>query len=81
MPKIRFSSLPRSIWEHILARVNERQISLQDLRRLQEWVNAAPWAPEGDWYKDFGSFMICGSGEYPKTVLTKDMAPFGTRIE
>ena len=71
MPKIRFSSLPRPVWEHILARVEDRQ----------EWVNASPWAPEGDWYKDFGSFMICGSGEFPKTVLTKGMVPFGTPIE
>ena len=78
LPKI--SSLPRPVWEHILARVEERQISLEDLRRSQEWVNAAPWAPEGDWYKVFGSFMIRGSGEFPKTVLTKGMAPFGTRI-
>jgi hypothetical protein len=74
-------SLPRSVWEHILARADERQTSLRELRRSQERVNTAPWAPEGDWYKDFGSFMICGSGEYPKTVLAKDMAPFGTRIE
>ena len=81
LPKIQFSSLPRPVWEHILARVEERRISLQDLRRLQDWVNAGPWAPDGDWYKDFGSFMICGSGELPKTVLTQDMAPFGTRIE
>src|ERR1035438_3376870 len=61
LPKIRFSSLPQPVWEHILAHVEERQISLQDLRRLQDWVNAGPWAPEGDWYKDFGSFTICGS--------------------
>lgn len=81
MPKIRFSSLPRSVWEHILARVEERRISLQDLRQLQDWVKAGPWAPDGDWYKDFGSFMICGSGEFPKTVLGQGMAPFGTRIE
>ncbi len=81
MPKIRFYDLPRPVWEHILARVAERQISLQDLRRLQAWVKSGPWAPEGDWYKDFGSFMICGSGEVPKTVLAKGMAPFGARIE
>jgi hypothetical protein len=81
LPKSRFSSLPRSVWEDILVRVGERQIPLQDLRRLQEWVNAAPWAPDGDCYKDFGSFMICGTGEFPKTVLTKGMAPFGTHIE
>jgi len=73
--------LPRPVWEHILARVEQRQISLQDLRRLQEWVNADPLAPEGDWYKDFGSFLICGTSEFPKTVLIKGMVPFGTRIE
>ena len=81
LPKIRFSSLPRPVWEHILARLEERQISLSDLRRLQDWVNAGPLAPDGDWYKDFGSFMICGSGELSKTVLAKGMMPFGTRIE
>jgi hypothetical protein len=81
LPKIRFSNLPRTVWEHILARVEERRISLQDLGRLQDWVNRGPCAPEGDWYKDFGSFIICGSGELPKTVLTEGMAPFGARID
>ena len=81
MPKIRFSSLPRPVWEHILKRVEEREISLEELRQLRDWVNSGPWAPEGDWYKDFGSFLLCGSGQFPKTVLAKGMAPFGTRIE
>ena len=81
LPRVRFSNLPRPVWEHLLARVADRQISLQDLRRLQDWVNAGPCSPERDWYKDFGSFLICGTGEFPKTVLSKGMAPFGTRIE
>ena len=37
--------------------------------------------PDGDWYKDFGSFLLCGSGEYPKTVLAKGMKPFGKEIQ
>ena len=32
-------------------------------------------------YKDFGSFKLCGSGEYPRTVLTKGMQAFGQSIE
>ena len=40
-----------------------------------------PNAPEGDWYKDFGSFKLCGSGEYPTTFLTKGMKPYGEKIE
>jgi hypothetical protein len=81
LPKIRFSDLPRGIWQHLLERVGQREISLVDLRRLQEWVKSGPWAPEGDWYKDFGSFKLCGSGEFPKTVLSKSMKPFGQKIE
>ena len=81
LPKIRFSSLPRPVWEHLLARVAERQVSLKDLQRLQDWVTTEPVAPNGDWYKDFGSFFLCGSGELPKTVLAPGMAPFGNRIE
>ena len=80
MPAIRFSDLPRGLWEHLLQRVQQREITLADLHRLQEWVKAGPWAPEGDWYKDFGSFKLCGSGEYPRTVLTKRMQAFGQEI-
>ena len=81
MPRIRFSDLPRGVWQHLLERVEERQISLADLIALQTWVKTGPDAPEGAWYKDFGSFLLCGTGELPKTVLAKGMKPFGERIE
>jgi hypothetical protein len=77
LPKIQFSDLPRGVWNHLLQRVDERKISLTDLAALQAWVKTAPFAPDGDWYKYFGSFMLCGSGKYPKTVLLKGMKPFG----
>jgi len=57
------------------------RFSLSDLRRLQEWAKTGPHAPDGEWYKDFGSFFICGSGEYSKTVLAKNMVSFGEPIE
>jgi len=41
----------------------------------------SPQAPDGDWYKDFGSFLLCGSGEIPKTVLAKGMSAFGEPID
>jgi hypothetical protein len=81
LPAIRFSDLPRALWEHLLDRVQEREITLADLRQLQKWVKSEPWAPEGDWYKDFGSFKLCGSGGYPKTVLTKGMQAFGQEVK
>lgn len=81
MPKIQFSNLPRSVWHHLLERVEGRRVSIADLLALQEWVKTRPAAPHGDWYKDFGSFILCGTGEFPKTVLKKGMKPFGDPIE
>jgi len=48
---------------------------------LQAWVKTEPIAPAGDWYKEFGSFKLCGSGEYLKTFLLKGMKAYGREIE
>lgn len=81
MPKIQFADLPRAVWHHILERVDQRSISMNDLLKFQELVRMGPTAPEGDWYKDFGSFILCGTGKFPKTVLEKGMKPFGTPVD
>jgi len=81
LPKIRFSDLPRGLWQHLLERVQQRQITLDDLCRLQAWARSAPQAPDGDWYKDFGTFKLRGSGQYPRTILAKDMKAYGEEIE
>jgi hypothetical protein len=65
---------------HILERVAERAISVEDLQKLRIWVDSEPHAPAGDWYKDFETFILCGNGECPKTVLRKGMKPFGTPL-
>jgi hypothetical protein len=54
---------------------------MADLIALQDWVRAGPVAPDGDWYKDFGSFLLCGRGPLPKTVLEKGIEPFGEAID
>jgi hypothetical protein len=68
------------LWQHLLERVDQRKIPLSDLQLLQDWVKMQPNAPEGDWYKGFSSLKLCGSGEYPKTFLTKGMTPYGEKI-
>jgi hypothetical protein len=32
-------------------------------------METKPEVPERPWYKDFGSFTLCGEGKYPKTFL------------
>ena len=81
MPKILWNDLPLSIRDHLLERARERQVSFDDLYRLKEWRESGPEAPDGDWYKDFGSFKLCGQGKDPKTFLPKGQAAKGTPID
>jgi hypothetical protein len=51
------------------AHAGPRYQRLPDLYRLRLWIDSKPEVPEGLWYKDFGSFNLCGEGRYPKTFL------------
>ena len=81
MPKIKWWNLPPDLLRHLFDRAKEREISMEDLFALEEWRKHSPDAPEGRWYKDFGSFKICGEGQYPKTFLLKGQVPYGREIE
>lgn len=59
----------------------ERKITMQDLFALEEWRRHAPEVPEGRWYKDFGSFKLCGEGKYPKTFLLKGQVADGEEVD
>ena len=80
MPKIRWMDLPPALREHLFERLRERKISAEDLYELKLWRESEPEAPEGEWYKDFGSFRICGEGEYPKTFLLRGQAARGQKL-
>jgi hypothetical protein len=45
-----------------------------------QWRESDPEAPDGLWYKDFGSFKICGEGKYPKTFLLAGQAAKGQKL-
>ena len=81
MPEIQWSGLPVQLREHLFDRAKERQISLDDLQALQEWRLHSPEVPEGSWYKDFGSFKLCGEGPYPKTFLLTGQPAHGQEVE
>jgi hypothetical protein len=65
VPPIEWTNLPPALRNHLFDRLRERKISVNDLYKLKEWQESSPEAPDGDWYKDFGSFKICGEGKYP----------------
>ena len=80
MPRIEWTRLPVALRRHLFDRLRERQISVEDLYALKLWRETEPEAPEGEWYKDFGSFKICGEGKYPKTFLLKGQAARGRKL-
>ena len=81
MPKIEtWSRLPPAIRQHLIERMHDRKIGLDDLNRLRMWLETNPEVPEGQWYKDFGSFKLCGEGSYPKTFLLPGQSATGTKL-
>jgi hypothetical protein len=80
MPKIQWTDLPPALRDHLFKRLAERKITVDDLYQLKIWRESEPEAPEGTWYKDFGSFKICGEGKYPKTFLLREQSARGKKL-
>ena len=80
MPKIQWERLPREKWAHLRDRAQERKISYNDLFELSEWKRQDPDVPDGDWYKDFGTFKLCGTVWLPSTFLMAGQAARGKRL-
>jgi hypothetical protein len=72
--------LPLAFRDHLFERLSERKINVEDLYQLKLWRESEPDAPDGPWYKDFGSFKICGEGKYPKTFLLRGQVARGKRL-
>ena len=70
MPKIQWENLPRKKWAHLRDRARERKLAMDDLLELANWKSQDPDVPDGDWYNDFGTFKLCGTGRFPNTFLT-----------
>ena len=81
MPKIAtWQEMPVAVREHLIERMRDRMIGLDDLNRLRLWLELKPEVPESSWYKDFGSFKLCGEGRYPKTFLFPGQVALGTKL-
>jgi len=81
MPQIEaWSRLPVNLRDHLIERMRDRNITLQDLNQLRLWMETKPEVPQGRWYKDFGSFKLSGEGKLPKTFLLAGQPAVGRRL-
>jgi hypothetical protein len=75
-----WSRLPAAVRDHLVERMHDRSISLDDLNQLRLWMESRPEVPDGPWYKDFGFFKLCGEGKYPKTFLLRGHLARGEKL-
>lgn len=75
-----WDQFPPALRRHLLERLRDRAIGVADLERLRQWLASGPIVPAGPWYKDFGSFKLCGEGAWPKTFLMAGQPAKGKRL-
>ncbi len=81
MPTIeRWENFPEGVRQHLIERMRDRAIGIADLNQLRLWIQASPEVPDGDWYKDFGSFKLCGRGSLAKTFLLRGQVAKGKHL-
>lgn len=81
MPKIAtWHEMPAGVRDHLIERLHDRKIGLDDLNRLRNWLQSQPDVPDGPWCKDFGSFKLCGEGRLPKTFLLPGQPAIGEKL-
>jgi hypothetical protein len=80
MPRIRRQNLPPALLNHLLDRIEERQISSDQLGEFADWLDTEPEVPEGKWFKRLSGIIVCGQGELVKTFPIAGQAPTGTEI-
>jgi hypothetical protein len=80
VPRIQWRNLPPALRDHLFDRLRDRKITTEDLYQLKLWVESEPEAPDGEWFKDFGSFKVCGEGQFPKTFLLRGQAARGEKL-
>lgn len=81
MPKVRRRNIPPALLNHLLDRIAKRNIPVDQLGLLAEWLDTEPDVPSGKWYKRFPSMTGCGEGELVKTFLIPGQAAEGEAVK
>ena len=80
MPRVRRQNFPRDLLTHLLARLEARNISVDQLELLADWLASEPEVPNGKWFKKFPGMTVCGDGELIKTFLRPGQLPTGEEL-
>ncbi len=80
MPRVRRKDLPPALFQHLLDRMQRRQIDASPLGLLACWLDSEPEVPEEPWHKRFPGMIACGEGDLVETFLLPRQSPKGARV-
>jgi len=80
MPKVRRQNVPPALLQHLLDRIQQGNISADQLGLLADWLDTEPEVPAGKWFKKLHGMIVCGEGELVKTFLLPGQAAEGNEI-
>jgi len=80
VPKVRRQNIPPALLQHLLDRIQTRQIAASQLELLAKWLDTEPDVPVGPWFKRFPGMTVCGHGEFVKTFLLPGQHAKGQRV-
>jgi hypothetical protein len=80
MPKILRERVQEALLNHLYLRIQERQISYDQLGELATWLEKETEVPIGKWYKRFPAMIVCGEGELVKTFLIPGQLPVDEEV-
>jgi hypothetical protein len=80
MPEVRRQNLPTALLRHLLDRIQQRNISADQLGLLAAWLDTRPIVPTGKWFKRFPGMVLCGEGEWIKTFLVPGQVAEGEEV-
>lgn len=80
MPRIQRKNLPPALLNHLLDRIQQREITATQLGLLVEWLDTEPEVPEKRWFKRFSGMIVCGEGALVKTFLASTQTPTGAEV-
>lgn len=58
----------------------QREITVEHLGLLNDWLDTQPEVPHGRWFKRFPGMIACGEGELLKTFLRLGQIPSGEEV-
>lgn len=80
MPRIRRERVPPELMVHLLERIRQREIPIDQLELFADWANSDPEVPKEKWFKRFPKMTVCGEGELILTFLRTGQVATGEEV-